>query len=88
MGRNSEETAQKILEDYAEQEADGTAASAQDLPLPVIERSLLTDCSRFQTPKKRLFADASEEVKRAVGESLDFTGAPPQSRCRGTSPKL
>lgn len=66
MGRNTEATAQKILDDYAAAVADGSAE-----------------------PKKRRFGDASVEVKRAVGENLDFTGAPPQSRCHGNDgPKL
>ena len=31
-------------------------------------------------PKERSFADASPTVRKCVGDSFDFTGAPPQSR--------
>ena len=31
-------------------------------------------------PKERSFAEASEIVRKCVGESLDFSAAPPQSR--------
>ena len=60
LGRMDEEGAQKVLADYADAEAKGTAK-----------------------PKVRIFADASAEVKRIVGDNFDFDGAPPQSRFYG-----
>ncbi len=60
LGRLGEEGAQKVLADYAEAEANGTAK-----------------------PKLRIFADASPEVKKIVGDNFDFEGAPPQSRFYG-----